>query len=153
MWQSDPVRSCFSSDGKWLLPVRLIFVISAVLMLICVVAWLTYTVTRSVTERCVLNLPVYTVVNLFYYHLCDLLFVLVRFLLESSTLERVCINDSHRWSLSKFWGFPEREELEFFHCDWQIWYCFISCWSMSKHKNGGVANLLMQKELRKKLFV
>lgn len=28
-------------------------------------------------------------------------------------LEIECINSSHRWSLSTFWGFPKREELNF----------------------------------------
>lgn len=28
-----------------------------------------------------------------------------------------CIDSGHRLSLTKFWGFSEREELEFLHCD------------------------------------
>jgi len=42
-------------------------------------------------------------------------------------LDRDCIDSDHLLSLSKFCGFPEREELEFCHCDWQVCYCFISC--------------------------
>lgn len=42
-----------------------------------------------------------------------LLFVLVHFLSESSMLAIECINNSRRWPLSKFWGFPKREELNF----------------------------------------
>lgn len=112
------------------------------------------TVSRSMTQRRVPNLPAYTVVNLFYRNPCGLVFVLVHFLPEGNMLDVECISTSPRWSLSKFRGFPRREELEFFHCDWQVGYYFISCWSMSKHRNGGVANLIMQeKKLRERLFV
>lgn len=41
----------------------------------------------------------------------------VCFLPESSMLDIDCIDSNHRLSLSKFWGFPKREELEFLHCD------------------------------------
>lgn len=67
------------------------------------------------TQSYVPNLPAYTVGDLFYHYVIYVDFVC--FLPEGSMLDIDCIDSDHRLSLSKFWGFPKREELEILHCD------------------------------------